>query len=136
MAKKSQLRGLFGGEQFSHQIVRARTYTRANPEWAQSDKGIAGVIERAFPKWKTTQIEAASRWAAIIHLYFRMGFTRSQIAAEIGSTTQKVHCTIRSIYRVSKGLNAAKGSIRGRRGRPPKIRSLDSRGFLETPQSP
>jgi len=123
---KSSLRRQFGHDFFSHQVVQARTYDRTIPEWALSERGIGEVIKRAFPKWETSQREAASRWAVVINLYFRMGYTRSQIAEEIGSTTSKVHGVIRSILRVSKGFSAAKGSVRGRRGRPPKNRSPKS----------
>lgn len=99
-----------GSEGFisGHGIVKARTYKRNVPKWALSDSSIRKVVLRAFPRMATDprQRDAAARWAAVIHLYFRMGYTRSQIAEEIGSSTQKVHGVIRSILRVSKGLRA------------------------------
>lgn len=105
----------------SSQIVQARTYRRASPLWTKSDKKIQELITRSFPKVQTspTQRTAAARWVSVIHLYFRMGYTRSQIAHEIGSTTTKVHGIIRSILRVSKGLRAdGCGKLKGSRGRP------------------
>jgi len=99
-----------GGEHFmgGHGIVKARTYKRAVPMWALNDKAIRKMVLRAFPKFITdaSQRERAARWASVIHLYFRMGYTRGQIAEEIGSNACKVHGVIRSILRVSKGLRA------------------------------
>jgi hypothetical protein len=107
----AQLRNVMdGGEQFmgGHGIVKARTYKRKVPEWTKSDKAIRKVILRAFPGLASDpeQRKAASRWANVINLYFRLGYTRSQIAEEIGSSSSKVHGVIRSILRVSKGLRA------------------------------
>jgi hypothetical protein len=106
MGRRSPLRGQFGHEFFSHQVVQARTYGRKCPEWTQNDKQIAEVIRQVFPRWDTTQKTAAARWALVIHLYFRMGYTRSQIAEETGSTTEKIKGVIRSIYRASQGRRA------------------------------
>ena len=95
-------------KEFQSQVVQARTYKRKKPTWVWNDKKIRDLIVRAFPKMETsrTQRESAARWASVIHLYFRMGYTRAQIAEEIGSTTGKIHGIIRSISRVSKGLRA------------------------------
>jgi len=91
-----------------HQVVGARKYKRAVPLWAMSDKATRKVILRAFPNFITDSVqrEGAARWASVIHLYFRMGYTRGQIAEEIGSSACKIHGVIRSILRVSKGLRA------------------------------
>ncbi len=102
-----------------HQIVHARTYKRQIPEWVLSDRKIREVVLRAFPNMVTSprQRESALRWVSVIHLYYRMGYTRSQIAEEIGSTSLKVHNMIRAISRVSKGLRAnGTGKITGKRG--------------------
>jgi hypothetical protein len=95
-------------EPFSYGVVKARTYKRGVPAWAFNDKKVRALILRAFPKMASspTHKAGAGRWGAVIHLYFRMGYTRSQIAEELGSSTQKVHGVIRSILRVSKGLRA------------------------------
>lgn len=91
-----------------YQIEQARSYRRIQPLWVRNEKKVAALILRSFPKAKTNkgQREAAARWASVIHLYYRMGYTRSQIAHEIGSTETKVSGIIRSITRVSKGLRA------------------------------
>jgi DNA-binding NarL/FixJ family response regulator len=88
--------------------VGARAYTRIIPEWVKSREKASEVILRAFPKAKSdpAQRASAARWAVVIHLYFRMGYTRSQIAEEIGTTTEKIKGVIRSIYRVSEGRRA------------------------------
>lgn len=105
----------------SSQIVQARTYRRASPIWTKSDKKIQELITRSFPKVQSspTQRAAAAKWVSVIHLYFRMGYTRSQIAHELGSTYTKIKGIIRSITRVSKGLRAdGYGKLKGSRGRP------------------
>lgn len=92
----------------AHQVTGARTYKRRVPTWAMNDQLIRRLLLKTFPKMATSKVQRASaaRWGAVIHLYFRMGYTRSQIAEEIGSTAVKVHGVIRSILRVSKGLRA------------------------------
>lgn len=101
-----------------HQIVHARTYKRVIPAWAVNGKEVQKVLLRAFPKLATDdrQRESAGRWTMVIHLYFRLGYTRGQIAEELDTTTERVKGYIRSIYRVSKGLRAdGKGPLK--RGR-------------------
>lgn len=106
---------------WAFEVVRARTYDRTTPLWTKSDKKIQVLVARAFPKIRDSerQREAAARWVAVIHLYFRMGYTRSQIAEELGSTVAKVHGVIRSILRVSNGLRAdGSGKLGNPKGRP------------------
>lgn len=105
----------------SSQIVQARTYRRVSPLWTKSDKKIQELVTRSFPKMQTDPVQraAAARWVSVIHLYFRMGYTRSQIAHELGSTYTKIKGIIRSITRVSNGLRAdGYGKLKGFRGRP------------------
>jgi hypothetical protein len=92
----------------SHTIVRARTYKRVVPDWARNNKATQKIILQAFPNMATDpeQRAQAARWAAVIHLYFRVGYTRGQIVEELGSSYSKIHGVIRSILRVSKGLRA------------------------------
>lgn len=106
-----------------HRIVHARTHKRKVPLWALNDTKVQALLLRSFPKLHTDarQQEAAGRWAAIIHLYFRMKYTRSQVAEEIGSTVIKVRDVLRSILRVSKGLRAnGTGVLGAPKGRPKK----------------
>jgi hypothetical protein len=106
-----------------NQDVGARQYARLVPAWAKSDKAIKSLLLRSFPKLATDpkQREAAGRWAAVINLYFRLGYTRSQVAEEIGSSSGKVHGVIRNISRVINGLRANGSGLRGgKRGRRKK----------------
>lgn len=91
-----------------HQIVNARTYKRSVPEWAYNDAAVKDLLLTAFPKLKTDkrQATAAARWVSVIHLYFRMKYTRSQIAEELDSTVSRIDSVIRSIYRTAKGHRA------------------------------
>ena len=91
-----------------HRIVRPRTYKRDIPKWAMSDTKVRSLLLNAFPKLATSdnQREAAGRWATVIHLYFRIGYTRGQIADELDTTTERVKGVIRSIYRVAEGRRA------------------------------
>ena len=110
-AKKQLGRSLDQNDGFmqgGHQIVHARTYKRKTPAWTINDKEVQKVLLRAFPKLATDdrQRDSAGRWTMVIHLYFRLGYTRGQIAAELDTTTERVKGYIRSIYRVSKGRRA------------------------------
>lgn len=125
MRSKRQLSRVIDGQFLvgGNHIVGARTYKRASPTWTRSEVRIREILLRAFPRLTTNdrQRESAARWATVIHLYFRMGYTRPQIAHEIGSTTGKIHSLIRSIIRVSNGLRAdGTGKLQGKRGRPRK----------------
>lgn len=92
----------------SHRIVRPRTYKRDIPKWTTDNTKVRAVLLNAFPKLATVdnQRDAAARWATVIHLYFRMGYTRGQIAEELCTTTERVKNVIRSIYRVAAGRRA------------------------------
>lgn len=118
MSHNSKLREtLDGNDSFmrgGHQIVSARTYDRKCPLWAKSDKEIQKLLLRAFPNLATTPAhrESSRRWVAVINLYFRLGYTRSQVAQEMGSTKAKVHSLIRSINRTQKGLRTDGSGLR------------------------
>lgn len=111
MSNGSQIRRVIeGNETFAqgHQLVGARTYKRPVPAWALNDKTVRKMIVRAFPRMfeDAAAHASASRWASVIQLYFRLGYTRTQVAEEIGSSAQKISGVIRSILRASKGLRA------------------------------
>jgi len=126
MSENSQLRRtVAGNETFmqGHQTVGARTYRRKIPTWVKSDVAIKNLLLKVFPKLASDSVQRASaaRWVSVIHLYFRLGYTRTQIAEEIGSTDVKIHGVIRSINRAQKGLRADGSGIRSaKRGRPRK----------------
>jgi hypothetical protein len=119
MRTSKQLANLIGqNEGFAaggHQIVRARTYKRKIPAWALNDTEVQKVLLRAFPRLATDdrQRDSAGRWITVIHWYFRLGYTRGQIADEFATTTERIKGVIRSIYRVSKGRRAdGKGPLK------------------------
>lgn len=126
MSESSQIRRVVGGnETFAqgHQVVGARTYKRKIPSWAVSDSKVKRLVLRAFPKMfddPTARIGAA-RWASVIQLYFRLGWTRAQVAEELGSSTRKIKDVILHISRASKGLRSdGRGPLGKPKGRPKK----------------
>lgn len=110
------------------QVGAARTYKRMPQIWANSDLEIRKVLLTAFPRQATNpkQRAKAGRWLRVIHYYFRLGYTRVQIAEEMGNTVSAIHTLIRSINRVRKGKMAKNGKPRGLKppGRPKKIGAL------------
>ena len=112
------------GDTWGHQIVKVRSQERKIPEWANNDSKIREFIVRAFPKLHTNfyQQEHASRWVRVAHLYFKMGYTYTQVAKEMNLTTGQVLGILRNLRRASKGLwanGAGKHGVR-RVGRPVK----------------
>lgn len=103
------------GYQFRH----ARSYSKQIPLWANNDTEVRNLLKRTFPKMDTsqTQRDAAGNWFAIIHFYYRMGYTAEQTAHEIGSTTLKVHDKIRSMNRAARGVQSHSGKPRSIYGR-------------------
>jgi hypothetical protein len=106
-----------------HQIVHARSYKRETPAWVTKNSEIRKLLLRSFPRLATNerQKRAAARWAMIIHLFYHMGYTSSQVAEEMGLALNKVKAICKSIRRVSKGLRAdGRGKLTGKLGRPKK----------------
>lgn len=106
-----------------HQIVTARSNNREIPTWALNRSKIQAILLCSFPKLKTDsrQRNAAARWTWVIQLYFRMGYTYTQVAEEIGSSPTKIDSVIRSIKRAAQGRSANGSGLLGRkRGRPKK----------------
>lgn len=104
-----------------HQIVGPRKRKRDVPEWAQSTEKIKAILLRSFPKLKTDQRQRAraARWARIVHLYFRLGWTFTQVAEEMSMKPGNLHNMTVSIRRAANGLRAdGKGPRGGKRGNP------------------
>lgn len=94
------------------------------PEWVNDDVQVRSLLLKVFPKLgeDENQFKRAAQWTLIIHLYFRMGMTSSQVAVETGSTDATVRTKIRNIKRAAANLSTFTGkprSVRGR-GRPKK----------------
>lgn len=97
---------------------------RRVPVWALDDGKIREVLLKSFPKLSTDskQREQAARWLRIIHLYWRLGMTRGQVAYEVGKTDQQVHFLLVAIKRAMEGKRAnGSGPRGGKVGRPKKI---------------
>ena len=91
-----------------HQIKKIRRQKRSTPEWARHQKQVRELLLRSFPKLNTSQKQRkrAGRWMRIIHLYFVLGFTCSQVAAELGEEIAPVKRSIEHIRNASKGKRA------------------------------
>ena len=104
-----------------HQIVQARQYKKIVPAWVNDNAEIRKIVIRSFPKWDSNDKQRirAARWVRIIQLYFRAGYTRTQVAEEMSLTSEQVKSIIRGIRRVSGGKRAdGSGNLRGHPGRP------------------
>jgi hypothetical protein len=106
-----------------HGIIKPRSDDKKSvPEWTLNDKKVREVVLRSFPDYTTNSRHrrGAARWIRIIHLYFRMGMTRGQVASEMNLSSEAVHDAIKGIRRVASGRrydNRAKLGVRPR-GRP------------------
>lgn len=108
-----------------HQIIKTRRIKRVQPEWTKSDEEIKKVLLRSFPKLKTNarQRAGAARWTRFIHLYYRMGMTKGQVAAEMGTTTVNV-ANIRN--RMRRVFNGQRANNTGKLSRDPGGTSVGS----------
>lgn len=112
-----------------HQIIKPRSDDKKSvPDWALDDKKVREVVLRSFPKYGTNarQRKGAARWIRVIHLYFRMGMTRGQVAEEMGVTPVVVKSIVQAIRSVAAGRRADRTGKLGSvpRGRPRKIMLL------------
>lgn len=125
----------------AHQIKKIRTREREIPAWTLNDKEIRKVLLRAFPglyrnysskpkrvgrsrQASRTLAQRAGRWTRIIHLYYRVQMSNSQVAKEMGETLNAIKMTLKSIRRVANGRRANNVAPLGLtpRGRPRKNR--------------
>jgi hypothetical protein len=104
-----ELREVFdGSDPFmtgGHGIREPRTRRKKIPEWSKSDDEIRKILLRSFPKLQTNhrQRSSAAKWLRIIHLYYRAGMTRGQVAHELGMKDNTLKFTLIRIKRVAKG---------------------------------
>lgn len=99
-----------------HQIKKIRARVRVIPLWAMNNAETQKVLLRAFPKLLTspTQRKSASRWGAIIHLFYRMNMSETQVGEELEITGANVKMTLQRIRA------HATGKVSNSRGRPKK----------------
>ncbi|HTQ97232.1 MAG TPA: hypothetical protein VMH89_10525 [Candidatus Acidoferrum sp.] len=100
---------------YGFQIRRFRTgYKKIPPPWARKNSDIAKLLLAAFPALFTsiTQRKRAGKWAQIINLYYKVGWSSGQIAKELNVQRNAVRRMLISMSRVSRGLRAnGSGSI-------------------------
>ncbi len=95
-------------EPIGFQIKKIRREERSMPDWAKSDTGVQKILLTAFPKLheKPLQRKRAGRWAQVIQLYFRQGWTFSEVADELNEKPRSIEMVIRGITWTSKGMRA------------------------------
>src|SRR5258708_10416425 len=91
-----KLRAMFDGDDgfmYGHQPRKIRRPKREMPEWAASQTSIQEILLKAFPKLITddTQRKAAGRWARVIQLYFRSGFSYRETAGYLHEKRETIH---------------------------------------------
>jgi hypothetical protein len=104
----------------AHKIKKVRTRERNIPEWTLSDKEVRTVLLRSFPKLRTNNAQAirAGRWVRLIHLYYRVQMSNSQVAKEMGMTLNATKMAFKIMRRVARGQRANNtGPLR----RPPNM---------------
>jgi hypothetical protein len=106
----------------AHQIKKVRTRERVIVPWTLNNSEVQKVLLRVFPRLRGSyrQAQQAGRWMRVIHLYYRMQLSYSQVAAELKIKKGTVLTLIRSINRAGKNLRIDTGTQRepARRGRP------------------
>ena len=111
-----------------HQIIKPRSDDKKSvPEWVLDDKKVREIILRSFPKFSTDarQRKGAARWIRVIHLYFRMGMTRGQVAAELSVSPIVIKGIVQGLLQVGRGETVHhKNGHKRPRGRPKKIAFL------------
>lgn len=123
-------RSFDGSEPFmtgGHQIKETAGATqharrlRKIPVWALDDTQVQILLLRCFPSLKTVpeQRAKAARWARIIHLYYRMGYTAAKTADELGMT-------VKAITRALEHMTATLNRPVRPRGRPKNKGDIDA----------
>jgi len=103
--------GASGGFQI---ITIEERASKETPVWAQTDKGIADLIRRVFPKFDSNakQRFRASRWVRVIYLHFKLNYTLSQIADEMSISEVNVKNILNRARRVASGRTAGNVAVR------------------------
>lgn len=104
----ARLRGRMDGNDgfmTAHQIKKIRTRERDIPAWTLNDKEVRKVLLRSFPKLRTDNAQAirAGRWMRLIHLYYRVQMSNTQVSKEMGMTLNATKMALKSIRRVARG---------------------------------
>lgn len=121
---------LDGGEHFveGHGVIKTAGATRHAermrrvPVWVLDDSKIEKFVNFIFPN----DAERAELWRNVIYLYWRVGYTRGQVAAAVNSTDEAVAQILKRIKRILQGRQANnRKRIRGIRPRGrPKVKKM------------
>jgi len=131
----NELRSLYGDSALVHhgtsvkapRLVKQRYRPEQdNPQtqFLYSDSGTKDFLLRKFPLLQTDEDQKfyAGRWNAVIHYYFRMGWTDSRVEKELGWNKGEVGSIVQNIRRWIKGLRPnGKAYSTRKRGRPRKV---------------
>jgi DNA-directed RNA polymerase specialized sigma24 family protein len=100
----------------AHQIKKIRTRERDIPAWTLNNKEVQKVLLRAFPNLQNSRRMAAraGRWMRLIHLYYRVQMSNSQVAKEMGVNLNTVKMALKAIRRVARGRRADNSGPHGR----------------------
>lgn len=115
-----------------HQIMKTRTeMDREVPAWAKNDAEVQKVLLRSFPKLGANpkQRARAARWARVIHMYFRVQMTHSEIAAELKVPRKTINYLVLRITRAARGESTDGRGPRRKLGRPKKSQAVSGTSF-------
>jgi len=78
------------------------------PDWCLNDTEVSNLIKSKFPKADKNpyQYKRAKLWAGVIYLYWRVGRTRGQVAADLQVSSLKVRNILRDIKHWRLGMRA------------------------------
>lgn len=87
------------------QIKEIRPKSRGIPEWARTNEGIQKVLLTAFPKLhiNPSHRQRAGRWAQVIELFFKRGWSETDVAEALQETVGNIRRLVVSISWVSEG---------------------------------
>lgn len=80
-----------------------RTYARKLPAWTMDDSRVRALLERSF-RWmhcNKAHRKQAGRWASIIYLYYRMGYTYKQLAEALGESAHRTRYALDDIRKAA-----------------------------------
>jgi hypothetical protein len=88
-----------------HQIVKIRTREKVIPPWATDNREMQKLLLLAFPKLNSNmkQRKAAARWGRVIHLFYRMNLTKTDVAIELRIKRSIVKLIIQRAKRLAAG---------------------------------
>ena len=99
--EKKLLKEVFGVDGFQVHHTPYRREKKKTPEWAIKDENLRTILLVAFPRLhiNASQRKSAARWAQVIQLFYRQGWTETEVADEMLETV----CSIRHlVFRIRK----------------------------------